>query len=94
MTKQDDGVFSMYRNKPKAVCAVQFTDKYKDRIHGQLTGQYAVDFEDGSPVLKVMTIHGEVAIVRLGDWIVKEPESGFYYPVKNDIFLKDYTNEQ
>lgn len=36
--------------------------------------------EDGKP------IHGEIAIVRICDWIVKEAKLGFYYPVKSEIF--------
>ena len=83
-------MFKKYERLPKTVEAVQFTDKYKDRILNCLTGQHTPDFEDGKPVLKVTTIHGEIATVRLGDWIVKEPKDGFYYPIKDDIFRDGY----
>jgi len=63
----------------------------KDQVFNSLTGQCAATHEDGQPVLKVTTIHGEIAIVRLGDWIVKEPKFGFYYPVKPEIFPFSYS---
>ena len=83
-------MFEAYKSLPTTIRAVQFTDKNKDRVRNSLTGQHAVDFEDGKPILKVTTIHGEIAIVRLGDWIVKESKPGHYYPIKNDIFCSKY----
>lgn len=83
-------MFEKYERLPKTVEAVQFTDANKDRVFNSLTGQHAADFEDGNPIIKVTTIHGETAIVRLGDWIVKEPKLGHYYPIKDDIFRDGY----
>jgi hypothetical protein len=83
-------MFKKYKRIPKFVEAVQFTAENKDRIFNCLTGNCYADFEDGSPVLKVTTIHGEVAVVRLGDWIIKEPKQGCYYPIKDDIFRNGY----
>ena len=83
-------MFKKYNSKPKTVEAARFTDADKQRIFNSLTGQYAPGFEQGEPIIKVTTIHGEVAIVRLGDWIVKESKLGFYYPVEHDIFMKSY----
>lgn len=83
-------MFTKYDRLPKTVEAVQFTDENKDRVFNSLTGQYTQDFEDGKPIIKVTTIHGEIAIVRLGDWIIKEPTLGFYYPIKDDIFRDGY----
>lgn len=51
-------MFQRYERLPKTVEAVQFTKANKDRIFNSLTGQYAADFEDGEPILKVTTIHG------------------------------------
>ena len=79
-----------YRKKPIVVEAVQFTDKNKDRIFHSLKGTVVADFEDGRPIMKVRTIHGEAAIIRLGDWIIEENEPGCYYPCKPDIFEKTY----
>jgi hypothetical protein len=70
---------------------VQFTYENKDRVFNALTGQYAHGFEDDKPIIKVTTIHGEIAIVRLGDWIVKEEKLGFYYPIKDDVFNDCYS---
>lgn len=84
-------MFEKYERLPKIVEAVQFTDDNKDRILNNITHQYATpDFEDGNPILKVTTIHGETAIVRLGDWIIKERKIGRYYPIKDDIFRDGY----
>lgn len=83
-------MFQKYERLPKTVEAVQFTEANKDRVFNSLTGQYAADFEDGQPILKVTTIHGEVAVVRLGDWIIKEPTIGCYYPIKDEIFRGGY----
>jgi hypothetical protein len=40
----------------------------------------------------VHTIHqgGHIVPVEAGDWILPEPTEGFFYPVKNDIFLASY----
>ena len=83
-------MFEEYESLPKKVKAVQFTEENKDRIFNSLTGQFAADHEDGQPILKVKTIHGETAIVRLGDWIVQDARSGTYYPVKDDVFRGGY----
>lgn len=82
--------FRRYRKKLVEVKAVQFTEETKDQVFNDLTGRYAADFEDGKPVLRVETAHGEEAVVRLGDWIVKEKQQGAYYPVKPDIFEQAY----
>lgn len=83
-------MFEVYRSVPKIVKAVRFTEENKDRVFNSLTGQHAADFEDGKPILKVKTIHGETAIVRLGDWLVKDAELGTYYPIKNEVFCASY----
>ncbi len=83
-------MFEKYNRLPKTVEAVQFTEKNKNRIFNSLTGQCAYGFEDTNPIIKVTTVHGEIAIVRLGDWIIKENKLGFYYPIKDDIFRDGY----
>lgn len=85
-------MFNRYTSLPKEIMAVQFTEENKDRIFNSLTGQYAAGFEDGKPIIKVKTIHGDTAIVRLGDWIVKEKELGFYYPIKHEMMLGSYVS--
>lgn len=78
-----------YRKKPVEVDAVQFTDETKDRVRNSLEC-VEPDFEEGNPVLKVRTIHGDVAVVRLGDWIISEEKLGRYYPCKPDVFEVTY----
>ncbi len=88
--KRNDRMFKKYQSKPKEIEAVQFTKENKNQVFNSLTGQYAADSEDGKPVIKVTTIHGDVAIARLGDWIVKEAREGFYYPIKDDVISESY----
>ncbi len=83
-------MFEKYLSIPKEIEAVQFTMENKYQVFNSLIGRHSPDFEDGKPIIKVKTIHGEIAIVRLGDWIVKEPKLGFYYPVKPEIFSLSY----
>ncbi|MCR4319733.1 MAG: hypothetical protein NUV74_05280 [Candidatus Brocadiaceae bacterium] len=83
-------MFQTYEALPKKVKAVQFTEENKNRIFNSLIGQYAAGDEGGRPILKVTTIHGETAIVRVGDWIVQDAAPGTYYPVKDDVFRAGY----
>lgn len=83
-------MFQRYQSLPKQVEAVQFTEEKKDRIFNSLTGNFYADVENGRPVLAITTIHGETAIVRLGDWIVKDSKIGTYYPIKDEIFRRGY----
>lgn len=86
--------FKRYKSKPKEIKAVQFTNTDKNKIFNELTGQHAADFENGEPILKITTVHGETAIVRIGDWIVKDLKIGTYYPVKNEYFMENYQLEE
>ena len=40
--------------------------------------------------LNVRTAHGEIAVVRHGDWIIPEKDPGRFYPCKPDIFAATY----
>jgi hypothetical protein len=40
--------------------------------------------------LNVRTTHGEIAVVRHGDWIIPDSKPGTFYPCKPDIFEKTY----
>ena len=83
-------MFEKYQSLPKSVDAVQFTEENKDRVFNSLTGRFSADAENGKPIIKITTIHGEIAIVRIGDWIIKENKLGHYYPIKDDIFRTGY----
>jgi hypothetical protein len=83
-------MFHKYKRLPNTVEAVQFTEANKNKIFDSLIGQSAAGLEDGKLVLKVTNIYGDTVTVRTGDWIVKEPKLGRYYPVKDEIFRKGY----
>ena len=83
-------MFKVHTSLPKNIEAVQFTADNKDQVFNSLTGQCGYGWEDAKPILKVTTIHGEIATVRLGDWIVKEAKPGFYYPIAESIFNSSY----
>ena len=38
----------------------------------------------------VHTAHEQVVFLESGDWVVPEPDSRGYYPIKDDIFQKNY----
>jgi hypothetical protein len=40
--------------------------------------------------LYIRTIHGEWAIARPGDYVIREPERGRLYPCAQDVFNKSY----
>lgn len=40
--------------------------------------------------LDVRTVHGEIATVRHGDWIIPDGKPGRFYPCKPDIFAATY----
>lgn len=40
--------------------------------------------------LNVRTVHGEIATVRHGDWIIPEAQPGRFYPCKPDVFAATY----
>jgi hypothetical protein len=83
-------MFKSYLSLPTQIEAVQFTNENKDMVFNYLTGNHYADVENGKPVLQITTIHGETAIIRLGDWIVKDAELGTYYPIKDEIFKQKY----
>lgn len=40
--------------------------------------------------IDVPTIHGDMATVRHGDWIIAEPVPGRFYPCKPEVFAATY----
>ena len=82
--------FKKYTSVPCEVEAVRFTKQNKDQLFNDMPGNRAADFENGEPILKVTTMHGEIAVIRIGDWIVKDKTPGTYYPVKHDVFIEKY----
>ena len=86
---------SKYRKKPLVVEAIQFTNASKNECFNFVGGNRSADFEEvgaceGVPILIFDTIHGDEAIARFGDWLVKEPDGIHCYPCKPDIFEATY----
>ncbi len=95
-----------YRKKPVVIESVQLTwcnwNEVCDFLGGVISeknparnvtkGMSDTCGEDGPSYIEldVTTIHGETAIVRHGDWIIPEPESGRFYPCKPEIFKQTY----
>lgn len=79
-------MFQKYQSLPKTVEAVQFTAENKKEVFKSLTVASALDLETDAPIIKVLTIHEDMTVIRLGDWIIKESVPGRYYPIKDDIF--------
>ncbi len=82
-------MFKNYVKSFQIVEAVQFTNKNKDQVFNSLMGAGFPDFENNIPILKVTTVHGDTAIIRFGDWVVKDSKIGTYYPVKDTVFNKN-----
>lgn len=70
----------LFRKKPIIVEAEQYTNL--------VTSNGVYREEDGRAF--VVTIHKQKVYLELSDWILPEPEKGFYYPVKLDIFEATY----
>ena len=80
-----------FRKKPVVVEAMQFTDESKDQCFNFVGGNRYADFDDdGTPTLRFNTIHGDEAVARFGDWLIKEPDGVRCYPCKPDIFEQTY----
>lgn len=76
---------ALYRSKSWTVEATQwFPGK-------EVTGvQHFPKSERVSEFYAVETIHGQLAFLDPGDWVVTEPDGVHYYPIKSDIFAKRY----
>lgn len=70
-----------FRSKPIVVEAVHFLD-----VTDLPAGVRAI----GSTVYKVKTIHGQWALIEVGDWVITESDGEHHYPCKDDIFRKRY----
>jgi len=54
-----------YRKRPTVIEAIQFTEQSKNQCFNFVGCNTAAEFEDGKPILKIQTHHGDVAIARL-----------------------------
>ena len=94
-----------YRKKPVVVEAIQLCWKNWNAVCDFLGGHINADNpargdstasdtcgEVGPTYIEltVTTVHGEKAIVRHGDWIIKDAKPNTFYPCKPDIFTTTY----
>ena len=87
---------SRYRKKPIEIDAVQFTNKNKDQVYHwarEMQGNvyHSVD-DDGSPILLIPTLEGEMEC-SIGDYLIVEPFPTDWrklYPCKPNIFHNTY----
>jgi hypothetical protein len=78
-----------YRKKPVVIEAIQFTDETKDQCFNFVRCNHYAEFgKDGSPVLRIQTLEGDMT-ASIGDYIIKGV-NGEFYPCKPDIFEKTY----
>jgi hypothetical protein len=76
-----------YRKKPVVVETVQWTGDNIPEVTAFLNGGGKFV---GVNQIEVTTVHGEKALIRVGDWIMPEPVAGRFYPCKPDIFAATY----
>ncbi len=77
-----------FRKRPVVIEAMQLTDENKNRVFNWVGGNRYADHVNGSPVLKIGTLEGDMT-ASLGDWIIKGVK-GEFYPCKPEIFEATY----
>lgn len=78
-------MFKTYRSRPCVVRAARYCSK-TNPMKGIV---YEADPEQYSGYFVVDSLHGQV-VVKDGDWIIKEPVEGKYYPCKPTVFETKY----
>lgn len=71
-----------YIHKPTLIDAEQF--------HGFYRTPYPEGVQVEENRCYVTTAHGQRVYLEEGDWIAREPNNRGYYPIKPDIFVKNY----
>lgn len=70
------------------VKAVQYTE-YGKLVTGMCNSQSCLTSGNNEP--HVHTIHdNQIVNLQVGDWIIPESDGIHFYPIKNDIFIRDY----
>ena len=80
-----------YRKRPVVTEAMQWTGDNLDAIRNW-AGTDAVrgPTEQSPNQLTLTTIHGDPTPVRIGDWILPEPQPGRFYPCQAGVFEQLY----
>jgi hypothetical protein len=80
-----------FRKKPVEIEAIQFTGDNVQEIWDAFgaAGIYGPT-EKNPNYLILITVHGDEAPARSGDWIIPDGKPGTFYPCKPDIFASTY----
>lgn len=79
---------SRYRKKPVEIEPKQYTE-YGKLVKVMCNSRSC--YISGNDQPHVHTIHAnQVVVLEVGDWIIPEPDSEHFYPIKPDIFLQTY----
>lgn len=74
-----------YRKRPVVVEAEQYwPDKPLPK------GVHVNSYQFATSPHYVLTIHGQQAYLKPGDWVIAEPDGEHYYPCKPEIFAATY----
>ena len=89
-----------YRKKPVVIDAVQWQGEWASIIAWLDSlaheGRFSVPFGSNPPIVRiddelhVTTMHGDPAVIRLGDWLIPEPTPNCFYPCNPDVFACTY----
>ncbi len=77
-----------FRKKPVVIDAEQYVE-YGKLVKGMCNSRSCYTAGNNKP--HVHTIHeNQMVILKVGDWIIPEPDGEHFYPVKPDIFEATY----
>jgi hypothetical protein len=89
---------AQFRSKPKIVEAFQWTgdeDQREDPVwivnairNGDVV--FRKNFDEGCVELRMTTIQGQWVYAKPGEWIIREPVEGRFYPCADDVFRANY----
>jgi hypothetical protein len=91
-----------FRKKPVVIEAMQLTDDNVREVQAwcnaavpaaTVVQHHPLGSNAGDGVarwLVLLTIHGEQAIARPGDWVIPEPQPGRFYPCASTVFDATY----
>jgi hypothetical protein len=79
-----------FRKKPVVIEAFRYLPDESNRA--ELLEIYGLWGGAGGrgELIGMVTIHGDTAYARPGDWIAREPDPTKFYPIKLDIFEATY----
>lgn len=80
-----------FRKLPIEIDAIQYDGANNAEVSDFMdTSPKFESDSDGNRWVELITVHGETAIARPGDWIISELEPGRFYPCLPEIFAVTY----